>query len=145
MLTSQVGLGGMGGIGGSATGIDGQQQFGMAGHNQQMGIPGISQIFGGLGGKTATVKQAGQQQQFFNRGLGGIGEFAAICYIDGKFANITTNQRGAQGLAGRKTSEINKELCKDWGAPTGCTRGNACRLAYLPEQGRIGAGKECFF
>ena len=55
MLTSQVGLGGMEGAGGSATGMDGQQQFGMAGgymsaqgmagHNQQMGIPGRGKIF----------------------------------------------------------------------------------------------------
>ena len=81
MLTSQMASGGLGGAGGSATGMAGQQQSGMvggagpaqgmAGHSQQqwaMGMQG-NQTFGGRGGPVAAapVEQGGQQN--FNESL----------------------------------------------------------------------------
>ena len=36
-------------------------------------------------------------------------------------------------------------MCRDWVTQVGCNRGQACRFAHPPGQGRLGAGKDCSF
>ena len=105
------------------------------GHSQQLGGQNIQ--YGRLGGAAGQGWMGGGGTS--SPGLAG--QLAAL--FGQQMAAATTAP--AQGMASRKLSETNKDLCRDWGTQKGCSRGQACRFAHPPGQGKMGPGKDCSF